>query len=117
MRGGRAARARVRHVVQAETRAQGARRRAGPAALRPSPVRTHALSAGVAPERRPQIVVRKPSEYRPQPATPPKQIDIGEEYQLQYWSRALRVSRNDLIEAVTNVGANARAVSRALGKG
>ena len=47
----------------------------------------------------------------------PKRIDIGVEYELQYWSRALRVSRDDLIEAVKSVGADARAVSRALGRG
>ena len=115
--GGARTRASVGHVLQAEARAQGARRRARHAALRRSPVRTDALAARLAPERRPQIVARKPSEYRAQPATPPKQIDIAEEYQLQYWSRALRVSRNDLVEAVKSVGTSARAVSRALGKG
>jgi hypothetical protein len=47
----------------------------------------------------------------------PKLIDIGVEYELQYWSRALRVSRDDLIAAVKTVGSDARAVSRELGKG
>ena len=47
----------------------------------------------------------------------PKHIDIGVEYELQYWCRALGVSRDDLIAAVKIVGAEARAVSRQLGKG
>jgi hypothetical protein len=47
----------------------------------------------------------------------PKLIDIGVEYELQYWSRALRVSRDDLVAAVKAVGSDARAVSRELGKG
>ena len=47
----------------------------------------------------------------------PKQIDIGIEYELQYWSRALCVSRAALIAAVGAVGSDARAVSRQLGKG
>jgi hypothetical protein len=47
----------------------------------------------------------------------PKLIDIGVEYELQYWSRALRVSRDDLIAAVKSVGSDARAVSRELGRG
>lgn len=47
----------------------------------------------------------------------PKRIDIGVEYELQYWSRALCVSREALVAAVEAVGADARAVSRELGKG
>ena len=47
----------------------------------------------------------------------PKRIDIGVEYELQYWSRALRVSRTDLVDAVKAVGGDARAVSRRLGRG
>lgn len=47
----------------------------------------------------------------------PKRIDIGVEYELQYWSRALCVSRAALIAAVEAVGSDARAVSRQLGKG
>ena len=47
----------------------------------------------------------------------PKRIDIGVEYELQYWSRALCVSRAALIAAVTAVGPDARAVSRQLGRG
>ena len=47
----------------------------------------------------------------------PKRIDIGNEYELQYWARALRVSRADLIAAVGAVGDDARAVSRQLGRG
>ena len=47
----------------------------------------------------------------------PKLIDIGVEYELQYWARALRVSRDALIAAVHAVGTDARAVSRQLGKG
>jgi hypothetical protein len=47
----------------------------------------------------------------------PKRIDVAVEYELQYWARALRVSRDDLIAAVAAVGDDARAVSRRLGKG
>jgi hypothetical protein len=47
----------------------------------------------------------------------PRRIDIGNEYDVQYWSRALRVSRAALIAAVTAVGPDARAVSRQLGRG
>ena len=47
----------------------------------------------------------------------PKRIDIGNEYELQYWSRALGVSHAALIAAVTTVGPDARAVSRQLGRG
>jgi hypothetical protein len=47
----------------------------------------------------------------------PQQINIAVEYELQYWSRALRVSRADLIAAVNSVGPSARAVSRVLGRG
>jgi len=114
MRGRAQARARVGNDLQAEARAQGARRSVRPAALGRGPVRTHALAAGLAPERRRQIVARQPVDHA---ATPPKQIDVREEYQLQYWSRALRVSRDDPVEAVKAVGPSARAVSRALGKG
>lgn len=46
-----------------------------------------------------------------------KRIDIEVEYELQYWSRALGVSRAALIAAVNAVGSDARAVSRQLGKG
>ena len=46
-----------------------------------------------------------------------KRIDIANEYELQYWSRALNVSRDALIAAVGAVGPDARAVSRTLGKG
>lgn len=47
----------------------------------------------------------------------PKRIDIAVEYELQYWSRALCVSRAALIAAVAAVGDDARAVSRQLGRG
>ncbi|HWF77918.1 MAG TPA: DUF3606 domain-containing protein [Caulobacteraceae bacterium] len=47
----------------------------------------------------------------------PKRIDIAVEYELQYWARALCVSRDALIAAVDAVGDDARAVSRQLGKG
>ena len=47
----------------------------------------------------------------------PRRIDIGNEYDVQYWSRALRVSRAALIAAVTTAGPDARAVSRQLGRG
>ena len=47
----------------------------------------------------------------------PKRIDVGIEYELQYWSRALGVGRAALIEAVAVVGDDARAVSRKLGRG
>jgi hypothetical protein len=54
---------------------------------------------------------------RPAVRLAPKRIDIGIEYELQYWTRALGVSRAALIGAVDAVGADARAVSRQLGKG
>ena len=47
----------------------------------------------------------------------PKQINVALEYELQYWTRALRVSRADLVAAVQAVGPSARAVSKALGRG
>ena len=47
----------------------------------------------------------------------PKRIDIGIEYELQYWARALGVSRTALIAAVESAGPDARAVSRHLGRG
>jgi hypothetical protein len=47
----------------------------------------------------------------------PKRIDVAVEYELQYWARALRVSRDALIAAVATVGPDARAVSRELGRG
>jgi hypothetical protein len=47
----------------------------------------------------------------------PKRIDVDVEYELQYWARALCVSRDALIAAVQAVGPDARAVSRELGKG
>jgi len=56
-------------------------------------------------------------DHKLKPVLQPKQIDISVEYELQYWSRALRVNRADLIAAVKAVGANARSVSRELGRG
>ncbi len=47
----------------------------------------------------------------------PRRIDIAIEYELQYWCRALNVSRDALIAAVAAVGPDARAVSRRLGRG
>jgi hypothetical protein len=47
----------------------------------------------------------------------PKLIDIEREYEVQYWARAFGVGREALIQAVGEVGADARAVSRRLGKG
>jgi Protein of unknown function (DUF3606) len=47
----------------------------------------------------------------------PKQIDVGREYEVQYWTRAFGVGREALLEAVGEVGPNARAVSKRLGKG
>ena len=47
----------------------------------------------------------------------PRRIDTAVEYELQYWSRAMGVSRTALIAAVTAVGPDARAVSRRLGRG
>ena len=47
----------------------------------------------------------------------PQRIDIAVEYELQYWCRALGVSREALIAAVESVGPDARAVSRVLGRG
>jgi hypothetical protein len=54
-------------------------------------------------------------QIKPKPE--PKQINIALEYELQFWSRALRVSRADLVAAVTAVGPSARAVSKELGRG
>jgi hypothetical protein len=48
---------------------------------------------------------------------PVKTINVGVEYELQYWSRALGVGREELLAAVAAVGPDARAVSRQLGKG
>jgi hypothetical protein len=48
---------------------------------------------------------------------PSRTIDIRQEYELQYWSRAFGVRREALLAAVEAVGADARAVSRQLGKG
>ena len=48
---------------------------------------------------------------------PVKQINIEHEYELQYWSRAFGVGREALLAAVSEVGTEARAVSRRLGKG
>jgi hypothetical protein len=47
----------------------------------------------------------------------PKLIDVGREYEVQYWSRAFGVAREALLTAVDEVGPDARAVSRKLGKG
>jgi hypothetical protein len=111
MRGRIEARGKNADDEQAETRAQGAPRAAAP---RRGAVRAHALAPRFTTEGWRQIVARAPVDHT---ATPPKQIDIGDEYQLQYWCRALRVSRTDLVEAVKSVGPSARAVSRMLGKG
>jgi hypothetical protein len=54
---------------------------------------------------------------QPKPKLEPKQINIALEYELQFWSRALRVSRADLVAAVNAVGSSARAVSKELGRG
>jgi len=56
-------------------------------------------------------------DYKAHPALRPKQIDISVEYELQYWSRAFQVTRDNLIAAVRAVGADARSVSRKLGRG
>jgi hypothetical protein len=57
------------------------------------------------------------SEASQQYALPSRSINIGLEYELQYWSRAFGVGREALLEAVRAVGTDARAVSRQLGKG
>ena len=62
-------------------------------------------------------VGRGASEHHKLPPPPPKTIDIRQEYELQYWSRAFGVEREALLEAVAAVGTDARAVSRQLGKG
>lgn len=54
---------------------------------------------------------------QPKATLEPKQINIALEYELQFWSRALRVSRADLVAAVKTVGTSARAVSKELGRG
>jgi hypothetical protein len=56
-------------------------------------------------------------EASPQRALPSRTINIEQEYELQYWSRAFGVGREALLEAVRKVGTDARAVSRQLGKG
>ena len=48
---------------------------------------------------------------------PAQTINVAIEYELQYWSRALGVGREQLLAAVAAVGPDARAVSRQLGKG
>ena len=48
---------------------------------------------------------------------PAKQINVDQEYELQYWSRAFGVGREALLAAVRAVGPEARAVSKQLGKG
>lgn len=58
-----------------------------------------------------------PRVGRPTERLAPKHIDIELEYELQYWARALGVSRTALVEAVKAVGSDARTVSRQLGKG
>jgi hypothetical protein len=52
-----------------------------------------------------------------QHALPSRTINIEQEYELQYWSRAFGVGREALLEAVRKAGTDARAVSRQLGKG
>ncbi len=52
-----------------------------------------------------------------QHALPSRTINVDQEYELQYWSRAFGVGREALLEAVRQVGTDARAVSRRLGKG
>jgi Protein of unknown function (DUF3606) len=52
-----------------------------------------------------------------QHALPSRTINVDQEYELQYWSRAFGVGREALLEAVRKVGNDARAVSRQLGKG
>jgi hypothetical protein len=56
-------------------------------------------------------------ESAQQHALPSRTINVEQEYELQYWSRAFGVGREALLEAVRKVGTDARAVSRALGKG
>ena len=48
---------------------------------------------------------------------PTRTINVGLEYELQYWSRAFGVGREALLAAVQAAGTDARAVSRQLGKG
>jgi Protein of unknown function (DUF3606) len=56
-------------------------------------------------------------ESTQQHALASRTINIEQEYELQYWSRAFGVGREALLEAVRKVGNDARAVSRQLGKG
>ena len=56
-------------------------------------------------------------EAAQQHALPSRTINIDQEYELQYWSRAFGVGREALLAAVQVVGPSARAVSRQLGKG
>ena len=52
-----------------------------------------------------------------QHALPSRTLNIEQEYELLYWSRAFGVGREALLEAVRKAGTDARAVSRQLGKG
>lgn len=99
---------------QANAGAQGA---AHAATTRGGAVRADALAPRLATQGGRQAIARSLPPDRNTPATPPKQINVSVEYELQYWSRALRVSRSDLVAAVEAVGPSARAVSRVLGKG
>ncbi|HEY3800457.1 MAG TPA: DUF3606 domain-containing protein [Caulobacteraceae bacterium] len=67
--------------------------------------------------------MKSPRDGRPglgdhmRPLLQPKRIDISQEYEIQYWSRAFGVAREALLAAVSEVGPDARAVSTRLGKG
>lgn len=43
-------------------------------------------------------------------------INVNEEYELQYWTKALGVSAEELRKAVTEVGPTSAAVRRHLGR-
>ena len=43
-------------------------------------------------------------------------ISIGEDYEVRYWTDKFRVSREDLEDAVKQVGTSAQAVADYLGK-
>lgn len=53
------------------------------------------------------------SKRRPQDAT---KINVHEDWELEYWSKELGVSKDRLREAVKAVGTSAAAVRRYLGK-
>ena len=48
--------------------------------------------------------------------SPPTRIDVSEDYEVRYWTKALGVSAEELKSAVQKVGPNVSAVREQLGK-